>query len=222
MSPVEMWSPSEAAEFRVASAMIFLREIASDRQALRGAHRLLSIAQSRGGDVTLAGVKFSGLQQELRSRSRSRARSKTCTPNGDGTNVTAVAGGENSRNRFRHSPSAAAGAAPTPNPQTGSSLRSRARSLPGPTQARPTEPNKWMAPKPKRFGIKKAWQKMRAASRVGAGLQRWLSRGRAALQAAALARSRAPAEIVATPPPSPSPKPSFSRRHARRFTGRYR
>jgi hypothetical protein len=148
-------------------------------------------------------VKFSGLQQELRSRSRSRARSKTCTPNGDGTNVTAVAGGENSRNRFRHSPSAAAGAAPTPNPQTGSSLRSRARSLPGPTQARPTEPNKWMAPKPKRFGIKKAWQKMRAASRVGAGLQRWLSRGRAALQAAALARSRAPAEIVATPPPPP-------------------
>ena len=52
------WNPSEAAAFRAASATAFLREIATDGAALRGAHKLLSIAKRRGAEVTFAGVKF--------------------------------------------------------------------------------------------------------------------------------------------------------------------
>jgi hypothetical protein len=43
----------------------------------------------------------------------------------------------------------------------------------------------WKASKAKRFGIKKAWQKTRAAARIGLGLLRWLSRARHAVPAKA-------------------------------------
>ena len=88
-----MWKPSEAAAFRAASATAFLREIASDGRALRGVHRLLSIAERRGGEVTFAGVKFSGLQPQAGQqwlRERESVLNEHSTTNGENAGSSAA------------------------------------------------------------------------------------------------------------------------------------
>ena len=202
-----MWKPSEAAAFRAASATAFLREIASDGRALRGVHRLLSIAERRGGEVTFAGVKFSGLQSQAGQqwlRERESVLNEHSTTNGEnaGSSAASVQGHQ----RPQRTQVEAAEAATSSKPKAVGSPRARSRRQPGPPQTRPAAPIKWRASKPKRFGIKKAWQKMRAAARVGAMLRRWVSRARTSLREAALACVRAPPyspslKIVATPRP---------------------
>ena len=88
-----MWKPKEAAAFRAASAPAFLREIAPDGRALRGVHRLLSIAERRGGEVTFAGVKFSGLQPQAGQqwlRERESVLNEHTTTNGENAGSSAA------------------------------------------------------------------------------------------------------------------------------------
>ena len=166
-------------------------------------------------------MKFSGLQPQAEHhwlRERESVLTEHSSTNGEnaGSSAASVQGHQRPQQRTRVE---AAEAATSSKPKAVGSARARSRRQPGPPQTRPSAPIKWKASKPKRFGIKKALQKMRAAARVGARLRRWLSRARTSLREAALARARAPPslEIVATPPPSP--QPTFSRRYACRRSG---
>ena len=165
-------------------------------------------------------MKFSGLQPQAGQqwlRERESVLNEHSTTNGEnaGSSAASVQGHQ----RPQRTQVEAAEAATSSKPKAVGSPRARSRRQPGPPQTRPAAPIKWRASKPKRFGIKKAWQKMRAAARVGAMLRRWVSRARTSLREAALARARAhpSLEIVATPPPSPPS--TFSRRHACRRSG---
>ena len=203
------WNPSEAAAFRAASTTAFLREIATDGAALRGAHKLLSIAKRRGIEVTFAGVKFSGLQPQAEL-----ARRRACEQTGLGSPPRWTAEDRSStdwRRRRADQLLVHAADAAAPLKQGRSKGRSVARARAGTADA-PSFPVATLrrAPKAKRFGIKKATQKMRAAARVGAGLRRWLSRARsrAAPQAVGLARRRTPVDLTNPSPPSIANQPS--------------
>ena len=67
-------------------------------------------------------------------------------------------------------------------PQSSTATPVRARARAGSGQMYLISTGTWKAAKAKRFGIKKVWQKMRAAARIGAGLLSWLTRARLALQ----------------------------------------
>ena len=217
------WNLSEAAAFRAASATAFLREIATDGVALRGAHKLLSIAKRRGAEVTFAGVKFSGLQTQAEL---ARGRQSKQAGLGSHPRRSADEDRSNADRRRRRADPLSVHAADAASPlELG---RPKGRTLAGggsadPHSGFPVAPLR-RAPKAKRFGIKKATQKMRAAARVGAGLRRWLSRarGRAAPQAAGLARRRSPDDLAAPPLPPLPPSPISRRRTACSSTTRIR
>ena len=182
-----MWEVSEAAAYRVASTTAFLREIAKDGRALRGAIRLIGAARRCGGEVTFAGVKFSALSTLGKG-------SESVHMPGQNPQVCTSANERRGGSAAQHEaqPQRCSGRRQPADAAVGSADSSDAHVLP---RAAPGQVS-WgpisKAPKAKRFGIKKATQKMRAAARVGAGLHRWLAKARASLSLTEdLARSQA-------------------------------
>ena len=77
-----MWGTSEAAAFRAASTAAFLREIAGDERARRGAFRMIDIARRSGSsEVTFAGVKVSALTSQKKRPVRARTQTHKSNDN---------------------------------------------------------------------------------------------------------------------------------------------
>ena len=192
-----MWDVSESAEFRAASTTAFLRKIAKDNLALRGAFKLVGIARRNGGEVTFAGVKFSALSPIESNLARERVQGHQA-PSGETAKKRAV-GTQRSAPGGSHPrvdrPPAADAAGGSPRSHSPSRTLSREQPPWGPISGR-----KWKAPKAKRFGIKKQMQKLQASTRICVRLLRWLRRARTSAYAIAEARalSLAAAEAVAT------------------------
>ena len=56
------WSPQQAAEFKAAASVAFLRALAEDPKARLGLHRAAGIARAQGYDkVDVMGIRFSEL-----------------------------------------------------------------------------------------------------------------------------------------------------------------
>jgi hypothetical protein len=193
-----MWGTSEAAAFRAASTAAFLREIAGDERARRGAFRMIDIARRSGSsEVTFAGVKVSALTSQKKRPVRARTQTHKSNDNEAAAKGLDLAEASDSQGGPRNgaAPAREAGA-----PQSSTATPVRARARAGSGQMYLISTGTWKAAKAKRFGIKKAWQKMRAAARIGAGLLRWLTRARLALpaKAAKLALALSSAQAVAT------------------------
>ena len=194
-----MWDVSESAEFRAASTTAFLRKIAKDNLALRGAFKLVGFARRNGCEVTFAGVKFSALSPIEGNLARERVQGHQA-PTGETAKKRASGaqrrdpGGSHPRADRQPAADAAKG---SPRSHSPSRTLSRAH---GKQPWGPISERRWKAPKAKRFGVKKQMQKLQASARICVRLLRWLRRARttASDKTEARAHSLAAAEAVAT------------------------